>query len=65
MADEMSGGSGGHYMEAFALGKYDQAVDWMDAVRTANGLRSRFYEAARHDLGISSGPLPEPAQEIL
>lgn len=52
-------------MEAFALGKYDQALEWTEAVRTANGLRSRFYEIARRDLGITSGPLPQPMQEIL
>jgi hypothetical protein len=52
-------------MEEFANGQLSDPDQWRDTVRVANESRSRFYEAARRDLGIVSGQLPEPDQEIL
>jgi hypothetical protein len=45
-------------MEEFAHGLFSDPDQWRDAVRAADEARSRFYAAARRDLGVTGG-LPE------
>jgi hypothetical protein len=46
-------------LEAFAHGRLSDPDQWKATDRAFRDARSRFYETARHDLGITSGPLPE------
>jgi hypothetical protein len=47
------------HMEAFANGQLTDPVEWREAIAAADKNGYKFYEVARHDVGVDSGPLPK------
>lgn len=47
-------------LEQFARGEAPEATGWQHAVEQMRASRHAYYAAARQDLGVGSGDLPDP-----